>query len=623
MPTSLRPAPRTTCVFLALCLWFAVVSPASVSAQVTIQKTDNEVIIKNAGFQKQKAVRKLGKGASTDWMVLDNVGNAYGAGYQSGRDIPDPPEIIIIGGYQDALNHLRTNYGAVIEHDAVLDVDLISLPTVSDPIATFFRIIVADSLHGHPLIDFFRLVEIANQGAFDPAGYTAARPAGKPLPFPNDPYFMNQWNLVFTRMLEAQWLPVRTRKAPRIAIIDSGIGTAERNHTGLDGVAVEYVPVAPTTDQPSAHALGITSLIADRANDGDGVIGLLGASWNVGSCFKDVPLLANLPPVVKVYNTGDFGPVSVYVARAISRAVEDGADVINLSLAIGYSPIVEAAIKEALEANVIIVAAAGNYDARSSAKPAKFPANVEGVISVGAAGMNMRLSDISADTGLDILAPGERIIAGGPENIWYEGMGTSLAAPHVTIAVAMMRALAPQVTAAEAEAALRDRAQRKQKKGDAGFLNVMSSLNQVLPWRDRVLMVRIPSDCSLFAFGKTDDAWYRWPEFEYDADIDQDLFALAAGVEDEVLPEKAVLLGNYPNPFNPSTTIRFSLPAMGNVRLSVYNLLGQEVALLVDGRLEAGAHQVRFDARNLASGTYLVRMVSETASLTRTMSLAK
>jgi photosystem II stability/assembly factor-like uncharacterized protein len=68
------------------------------------------------------------------------------------------------------------------------------------------------------------------------------------------------------------------------------------------------------------------------------------------------------------------------------------------------------------------------------------------------------------------------------------------------------------------------------------------------------------------------------------------------------------LCQNYPNPFNPSTTIKFELPKSSEVRLSVYDMLGREVSVLVHERREAGVHEVRFDGTNLASGVYVYRL---------------
>lgn len=68
------------------------------------------------------------------------------------------------------------------------------------------------------------------------------------------------------------------------------------------------------------------------------------------------------------------------------------------------------------------------------------------------------------------------------------------------------------------------------------------------------------------------------------------------------------ILGNYPNPFNPSTTIRFTLDAGRLTRMAVYDALGREVAVLADGMMAPGEHSVTFDATGLTSGVYLVRM---------------
>jgi hypothetical protein len=65
---------------------------------------------------------------------------------------------------------------------------------------------------------------------------------------------------------------------------------------------------------------------------------------------------------------------------------------------------------------------------------------------------------------------------------------------------------------------------------------------------------------------------------------------------------------NYPNPFNPVTTIRYAVPHRSQVVMNVYNTLGQKVAELVKGEVEAGIHEVKFDGKNLASGVYFYRL---------------
>jgi hypothetical protein len=74
------------------------------------------------------------------------------------------------------------------------------------------------------------------------------------------------------------------------------------------------------------------------------------------------------------------------------------------------------------------------------------------------------------------------------------------------------------------------------------------------------------------------------------------------------IPESFFMKQNYPNPFNPTTTIRFGLPSASHVIAKVFNLLGQEVATLFEGRLSAGEHELMFDAKNLTSGIYFYRI---------------
>lgn len=88
-------------------------------------------------------------------------------------------------------------------------------------------------------------------------------------------------------------------------------------------------------------------------------------------------------------------------------------------------------------------------------------------------------------------------------------------------------------------------------------------------------------------------------------------------------PVKFELTQNYPNPFNPSTSISFTIPQSSNVKLSVFNLLGQEVQNLVNGFLEAGSHTVSFDAKNLNSGIYLYKLEANGFTQTRKMTLIK
>ena len=95
------------------------------------------------------------------------------------------------------------------------------------------------------------------------------------------------------------------------------------------------------------------------------------------------------------------------------------------------------------------------------------------------------------------------------------------------------------------------------------------------------------------------------------------------GTDGDELPAGYLLEQNYPNPFNPRTTIQYGLPAPGEVRLTVYDVVGREVAVLVEGVVDAGVHQIDFDAGLLPSGVYFYRLDTPARTLNRTMILLK
>ena len=94
------------------------------------------------------------------------------------------------------------------------------------------------------------------------------------------------------------------------------------------------------------------------------------------------------------------------------------------------------------------------------------------------------------------------------------------------------------------------------------------------------------------------------------------------------LPNTILLEQNYPNPFNPSTSIRFATPTSGSVTLRVFDVMGREVAVLVDGVLPAGAHEVAWDGTSdggeaVSSGIYVYRIESESGVQARAMTLLR
>jgi len=95
-------------------------------------------------------------------------------------------------------------------------------------------------------------------------------------------------------------------------------------------------------------------------------------------------------------------------------------------------------------------------------------------------------------------------------------------------------------------------------------------------------------------------------------------------IEANVLPESPLLFDNYPNPFNPTSTIRFALNKAGNVKLQVFDVLGRRVSTLVNSSLQQGYHTVQFNGIGLSSGVYLYRLqVNDQVISVKKMTLIK
>ena len=167
---------------------------------------------------------------------------------------------------------------------------------------------------------------------------------------------------------------------------------------------------------------------------------------------------------------------------------------------------------------------------------------------------------------------------------------------------------------------------REAKRVGAGFLSDGNSLWPLLvmsPTVGEVIIADIVrGDAVIGDTGVLVELWFQCKGSPENAkftategvfmDVDGEMHALGSA-EVASLPQAFALFQNYPNPFNAPTVIRYRLPEASEVRLSVYNLLGQEVRRLVDGEMEAGTHSVLWDGRDehgkpVGSGIYLYRL---------------
>ena len=225
----------------------------------------------------------------------------------------------------------------------------------------------------------------------------------------------------------------------KVAVIDSGV---DFKHPDLQAqVLPPYNAVTPansiTFDAHGTHVAGIVGATKDNGVGGHGV-------------FPNAKILP-----IDVFNgkqtTNDF-----VIAQGILYAIEQKADIINMSLGgYGESPLMEAAVKKALDKGITIVAAAGN----ESTDYYSFPASFEGVISVGSTNERNQLSSFSNyGPSVDLVAPGEDIFStvydGKKGSSFATFSGTSMASPVVAGVVALLKSKHPDLKPHEIEAIL-------------------------------------------------------------------------------------------------------------------------------------------------------------------------
>jgi subtilisin family serine protease len=416
------------------------------------------------------------------------------------------------------------------------------------------------------------------------------------LVLPNDPMLGTQWHITNGTAgihLPEAWDNQQGDAGSVIAIIDTGVDWSHpdlgpnmwQNPDETDGNGIDddgngwvddrygwdcaandndprpqsYVEGGIDVGFHGSHCAGIAAAATDNA------VGVAGAGW-------DCRLMA-----LKVVGTGT--PFSVAaITMAFDYAISEGADVISMSFGgtISDFGFMQALVDDASAAGIICVAAAGNNNTSAM----MYPAALDRVISVAATNSaNQRASFSTYGTWVDVAAPGEQIWSTIMTNYTldfltellfmflygYDGVnpymysdGTSMACPLVAGVVGLVKSGAP--------------------------------------WMDHDAMVQHLIDTG-------DNVVYDQP-----CGVKVNAAQAVATLTAAEAVAAAGRLAAWPNPFNPTVTLRFALPAAGQVRLAVYDAAGREVALLLDGERPAGEQLITWRAEGLASGVYLARL---------------
>lgn len=408
-----------------------------------------------------------------------------------------------------------------------------------------------------------------------------------------------------------------------IAIIDSGVDAGHPDLRQVEGYDFGDDDADPDDDSAEAGHGTCCAGIAAALADGRGAVGA-------------APGCAIMP--LKVADSDGIMWFSA-VQAALYHAADNGADVASLSFGapIAGDPATEAALRYAHEAGVLLVAATGNGNRSQLLYPASSP----WVVAVGAAspgGERKRSSSATDEVGhavspdpygctddgerwwgssygsaqpdaadaVDLLGPSilpTCDIAGvggyrpGDEEPFFNG--TSCAAPYVAGVAALVISAHPDYTPAQVREVLvggaRDVIGVESGEGwdrysGHGLVNAQAAILGTS-------FAEVPGD-------------------------EPSLPGVEPGADDAIVTSGA-LQQNQPNPFNPVTSVAFTLPRAGAVRLTVYNLRGQVVERLVEGHLEAGEHVATWDASGHPSGLYVCRLQAAGIDETRKMSLVK
>lgn len=292
---------------------------------------------------------------------------------------------------------------------------------------------------------------------------------------PNDPLYRGyQWNLRRIGMEQA-WDLRPTAEEVIVAVLDTGVDLSHpdlRPNLMLDQ-GYDFLNDTPTPQDDESHGTAVAGIIGAVGNNREGVAGI---AWRV----KLLP--------IKALNSQGRGPDSVMV-KSILYAADTGARVINISsTGTRYSAALESAVQYAQDKGALIVAAAGNTGDADNA--VNYPAAIDGVMAVAAVDDHDQIAAFSQrQSYVAIAAPGVDVPStawsGAGRGAYASQSGTSIAAPHVSGAAAVLWALRPDLSATEVAAALKAAADHGTTPSDpssglgAGILNVARVLGNL------------------------------------------------------------------------------------------------------------------------------------------------
>ncbi|MEH1098240.1 type VII secretion-associated serine protease mycosin [Micromonospora sp. CPCC 205561] len=236
--------------------------------------------------------------------------------------------------------------------------------------------------------------------------------------------------------------PFATGAGVTVAVVDSGVDARHPQLSGriLDGTDL-LDPGGDGSRDCAGHGTGVASIIAAGPRDGVAFRGLAPDA-------RILPVRVSEQQVVEGRESGRTVSAGEF-ARAIRWAVDHDADVLNLSVVLyADDPAVRAAVGYAVDRDVVVVAAAGNL--HDAGDPRPYPAAYDGVLGVGAIGLDGARAPFS-QTGsyVDLVAPGSEVLMAAPGQGHHRAEGTSYAAPFVAATAALLRQYRPELSAAQ------------------------------------------------------------------------------------------------------------------------------------------------------------------------------